>query len=66
MSLPTPLTFDQIVELGSVNADLLAALKMVIPYMESAEAAGLVGHEGCHWPVEIVRAAIARATGGAE
>lgn len=44
-----------------INAELLDALKVVIPYMESAEDAGLIGHEGCHWPVEIVRDAIARA-----
>ncbi len=37
----------------------LEALEGVLPYMEAAETAGLVGDEGCHWPVEAVRAAIA-------
>ena len=37
----------------------LGALNGVLPYMEAAEEAGLVGDEGCHWPVELVRAAIA-------
>lgn len=54
-------------ELGSIEAELLAyresgaleALNGVLPYMEAAEEAGLVGDEGCHWPVELVRAAIA-------
>lgn len=41
--------------------ELLEALKQVIPYMEAREAALLVGDEGCHWPVEIVRAAISKA-----
>jgi len=36
----------------------LGALNGVLPYMEAAEEAGLVGDEGCHWPVELVRAAI--------
>lgn len=40
--------------------DLLEALKGVLPYMEQAESKLLVGHEGCHWPVELVRAAIAK------
>jgi hypothetical protein len=34
------------------------ALEGVLPYMEAAETAGLVGDEGCHWPVEAVRAAL--------
>lgn len=37
---------------------LVEALEGVQPYMEAAEKAGLVGDEGCHWPVEIVRAAL--------
>lgn len=41
--------------------ELVDALKGVMPYMEQVETAGLVGHEGCHWPVEFVRAALARA-----
>ena len=41
--------------------DLLEALRGVLPYMEAAEKAGLVGDEGCHWPVELVRAAIQKA-----
>jgi hypothetical protein len=45
--------------------DLLEALNGVLPYMEAAETEGLVGDEGCHWPVENVRAAIAKATGSA-
>lgn len=43
--------------------DMLEALKGVLPYMEQSENAGLIGHEGCHWPVELVRAAIAKAEG---
>jgi len=38
---------------------LVRALRSVIPYMEAAESAGIVGDEGCHWPVELVRAALA-------
>ncbi|MTK63212.1 MAG: hypothetical protein F8N15_01410 [Methanobacterium sp.] len=41
--------------------EMLSALEGVLPYMAAAEKAGLVGHEGCHWPVEAVRAAIAKA-----
>lgn len=44
--------------------DLLEALQGVLPFMEAAEDAGLVGDEGCYWPVEVARAAIAKATGG--
>lgn len=40
---------------------LVEALEGVQPYMEAAEKAGLVGDEGCHWPVEIVRAVLAEA-----
>lgn len=49
--------------LSAINAELLESLKGVAPYMEAAESAGLVGDEGCHWPVESVRAAIAKAQG---
>ena len=41
-------------------ADMRAALEGVLPYMEKAEEAGLIGDEGCHWPVEAVRDALAR------
>lgn len=52
-----------------VRADLVAALqaerdrlkdllRRSLAYMEAAETAGLVGDEGCHWPVEEVRAAL--------
>jgi hypothetical protein len=34
------------------------ALEGVLPYMEAAEEAGLIGDEGCHWPVEAVRLAL--------
>lgn len=47
----------------SAAPELLEALKGVLPYMEAAEDAGLSGDEGCHWPVEIVRAAIRKAEG---
>lgn len=40
------------------NARMREALAGVLPYMEAAEAAGLTGGEGCHWPVELVRAAL--------
>jgi hypothetical protein len=48
-------------------AELESALSGVLPFMEAAEGAGLVGDEGCLWPVEIVRAALSGATreGGA-
>lgn len=49
--------------LRTANAELLAALKTVEPYLTQTEAAGLVGDEGAHWPVEIVRAALANARG---
>lgn len=42
------------------NSDLVEALKKVLPYMEAAEKAGLVGDEGCHWPVEEIRALLAK------
>ncbi len=38
---------------------LREALAGVLPYMEQCEAAALVGDEGCHWPVELARAALA-------
>ena len=43
--------------------DMYEALKGVLPFMEAAESAGLVGDEGCFWPVEAVRAALAQADG---
>ncbi|MGE4529572.1 MAG: hypothetical protein AB7D00_14505 [Rhodospirillaceae bacterium] len=65
--LPSWLTAEQRQEIGAEFAaahQMLAALEGVLPYMEAAEAAGLVGDEGCHWPVEAVREAIAAAKGG--
>ena len=44
-------------------AALREALEMVLPYMEAAESAGLVGDEGCHWAPEIVRGALASGAG---
>ena len=41
------------------NAALREALEKALPYMEEIEQANLVGDEGCHWPVEFVRAALA-------
>ncbi|WP_420239241.1 Lar family restriction alleviation protein [Telmatobacter bradus] len=38
--------------------EMREALEGVLPYMEAAEGAGLVGDEGCHWPVEAVRCAL--------
>ncbi len=52
-----------LVAFSAAIPEMLAALEGVIPYMEAAEGKGLLGHEGCHWPVEAVRAAIASAKG---
>lgn len=56
--------YEQVFALFKAAPEMLEALESVIPYMEQAEKAGLVGHEGCHWPVEVVRAVISRARGG--
>lgn len=40
---------------------MLEALEGALPLLEKIEDAELVGDEGCLWPVEAVRAAIARA-----
>jgi hypothetical protein len=56
MAMPEPMTFDEIVELGSVNAELLEALKATEDYL-------------CEMPAEVelaVRAAIAKATKAAK
>ena len=45
------------------NAELLAALKGLIAFAEDAETKLLVGDEGCIWPVEEARYAIATAEG---
>jgi hypothetical protein len=47
--------------LAASHEKLVEALKGVLPYMEAAETAGLVGDEGCHWPVEVVRVSLAEA-----
>ncbi len=41
--------------------DLLEACERCIELLETVEAKALVGDEGCIWPVEIMRAAIAKA-----
>jgi hypothetical protein len=41
------------------HARLVEALRSILPYMEKAEDALFVGHEGCHWPVENIRALLA-------
>jgi hypothetical protein len=46
--------------------DLLEALKLSLPILETHEDTQLVGHEGCLWPVELARAAIAKARGQAD
>jgi hypothetical protein len=46
--------------------DLLEALKLCLPILETHEDTQLVGHEGCLWPVELARAAIAKAMGQAD
>lgn len=57
-----PCPFEQENEaLRASHKRLVEALESVQPYMEAAEKAGLVGDEGCHWPVEIVHAALAEA-----
>ena len=45
--------------------DLLEALEGLLVFAEAAETKALVGDEGCLWPVECARAAIAKATGEA-
>ena len=50
---------DEAMELQRVADEMAEALNGVLPYMEEAENAGLIGDEGCHWPVEFVRAALA-------
>lgn len=47
--------------LGLVNQRLLKALRGLIAFAEAAETKMLVGHEGCMWPVEAARDAIAAA-----
>ena len=44
---------------------LYDALERALPLLESIEAKALVGDEGCLWPVEIVRAALATKQGAA-
>jgi hypothetical protein len=44
--------------LEAQNKALLACLKNVLPFIESAESAVLVGDEGCLWLVEEARALI--------
>lgn len=43
--------------------DLLEALEGLLVFAEAAETKALVGDEGCLWPVEEARAAIAKARG---
>lgn len=43
--------------------DLYEALERLIGFAESAEARTLVGDEGCLWPMEFARAALAKARG---
>jgi hypothetical protein len=45
--------------------DLYEALAGLIGFAESAETKALVGDEGCLWPVEFARAALAKARGEA-
>lgn len=46
--------------------DLLEALEGVMPLLEKIEDAELVGDEGCLWPVELARDAIAKARGSSQ
>lgn len=59
--------FDQFIadvqHAGDAAPDLLDACKRCIALLETVEAKALVGDEGCLWPVEIMRAAIAKAEG---
>lgn len=45
--------------MGVTNMQLREALEGVLPLLEKIEAAVLVGDEGCLWPVEAARAALA-------
>jgi len=54
---------EEYARLFSAAPDMLAALQGVLPLLEKIETARLVGDEGCLWPVEFVRAAIAKAEG---
>jgi len=44
--------------------EMYEALNVALTALESIEAKTLAGHEGCIWPAEIVRAALAKANGG--
>lgn len=55
----TPLYDQSALDAAVAKIEMLReALEGVMPYMEAAETAGLVGDEGCHWPVEAVRVAL--------
>ena len=51
----------RIIELEAGNKALLDALERVFPFMKEAADNGLAGDEGCYWPLETVRTAIAQA-----
>lgn len=53
-SSPTPWTVD------ATAAELVAALRELLPWLEAAETKVLVGDEGCVWAVEQVRALLSR------
>ena len=44
--------------------ELYEALEAMVAFGELVERKNLVGDEGCFWPVEIARAALAKARGG--
>ena len=62
---PTRAKVEAAKHLREAAPDLLAALEGLLAFAEAAETKMLVGDEGCLWPVEGARAAIAMAKGGA-
>jgi len=50
---------EQLEAQAALVPELVEALKAALPILENTEAETLLGDEGCLWPVELVRAAIA-------
>lgn len=63
-----PSRYPREVELANARAisavpELIEALQGLLTFAEAAETKMLVGDEGCLWPVEFARAALAKAIG---
>lgn len=57
------INYDANARLIAAAPELLEALEGLLSFAEDVEAKALVGDEGCLWPVEIARFAIAKARG---